>query len=278
MRSSVIFLLLCNCFCQFCSAQEKIISGTVSDSLGNPLKWVNIGIKDKNIGIVSNSDGKYELKIPEHFNKDSLTFSYVGYKVVNIPIKDVVKQKEYNQILYELPIHLNTVSVYSKKWKQKTLGTKGYTPMIWAAITSYDRNDVYEQANLIKVNKPTRLLSANVRVGGDKNSTDSITFRLNLYKVKDEFPAERLIEQSFVKKFPLSETTFSFDLKAENIYIDEDCVVSFEFLPESESGKLPKASIRAKMGGNSGFARQRSLGKWEKMKGVTSSIFLNVEQ
>src|SRR5690606_8233294 len=106
----------------------------------------------------------------------------------------------------------------------------------------------------------------------------SITFRLNLYKVRDEFPAERLIEHSFVKKFPLSETTFSFDLSAENIFIDEDCVVSFEFLPEVESGKLPKASIRAKMGGNDGFVRRGSLGKWEKMKSVTSSIFIKAER
>src|SRR5690606_16589514 len=119
MKSSLTFLLSCFFLFQFCFAQEKIISGTVSDSLGEPLRWVNIGIKDKNIGIVSNSDGRYELIIPESFNKDSLTFSYVGYKVVNIPIKDVVKQKEYNQVLYELPIHLNTVSVYTKKWKKK---------------------------------------------------------------------------------------------------------------------------------------------------------------
>ncbi|MEW5843053.1 MAG: TonB-dependent receptor [Bacteroidota bacterium] len=66
------------------SAQEKepvgTIKGKVLDSEGLfPLLGVNISVKDKNIGVAADADGKYELKkLP--IGSYTLIFSYIGYE------------------------------------------------------------------------------------------------------------------------------------------------------------------------------------------------------
>ncbi len=59
-------------------AQEKTVSGTVSDSSGG-LPGVSILVKDTNNGTETDFDGKYSIKVKVG---DVLVFSYVGYKTV----------------------------------------------------------------------------------------------------------------------------------------------------------------------------------------------------
>ena len=60
-------------------AQENIeIIGKVTDETGESLPGVNIGIKGKPIGTVTNSDGLYNITVSNA--SDSLVFSYIGMK------------------------------------------------------------------------------------------------------------------------------------------------------------------------------------------------------
>ncbi|WP_159022773.1 SusC/RagA family TonB-linked outer membrane protein [Formosa sp. L2A11] len=64
-------------------AQEKIISGTVSDEAGLPLPGVNIIIKGTSQGTQSDFDGNYTLSAT---SGDELSFSFMGYKTKTITI------------------------------------------------------------------------------------------------------------------------------------------------------------------------------------------------
>ena len=61
---------------QISFAQEKTISGTVSDESG-PLPGVSVLIKGTTTGTETDFDGKYSIKAK---TGDVLVFSYLGYK------------------------------------------------------------------------------------------------------------------------------------------------------------------------------------------------------
>lgn len=66
-------------------AQQREISGLVSDSSGSPLPGVTIYVKnDKSIGTTTDLNGKYILGVPENA---TLVFSMVGFDHQEIPVK-----------------------------------------------------------------------------------------------------------------------------------------------------------------------------------------------
>ena len=80
-----IFILF---FCFYCGAmfaQQRTISGTVTDAGTNePLIGVNILIVGKSTGTISDFDGSYSLNIPN--DAEQLQFSYTGYADQTITI------------------------------------------------------------------------------------------------------------------------------------------------------------------------------------------------
>ncbi|WP_187696475.1 SusC/RagA family TonB-linked outer membrane protein [Xanthovirga aplysinae] len=63
---------------------EQEISGTVLDEEALPLPGVSVFVAGTTVGTTTDVDGKYSLKVPEEAT--SLTFSFLGYKTVSLPI------------------------------------------------------------------------------------------------------------------------------------------------------------------------------------------------
>ncbi|MGM0392436.1 MAG: SusC/RagA family TonB-linked outer membrane protein [Bacteroidota bacterium] len=78
------FLLLLTLFIglvgQFTIAQEKTVTGTVTNQDGLPIPGVNVVVKNTNNGTQTNFDGKYSINAQVG---DVLNFSYIGKKVIN---------------------------------------------------------------------------------------------------------------------------------------------------------------------------------------------------
>ena len=66
------------------SQQVKTVSGTVKDNNGQPIPGATILVKGTTVGIVTTTEGKYSLKIPE--KGETLVFSFVGMKTQEIAI------------------------------------------------------------------------------------------------------------------------------------------------------------------------------------------------
>ena len=76
------------------------INGIVLDvQTRKPLPFVNIGIRNKNVGCASDDDGKFSILIPELFVNDTLTFSMVGYADLELPVKKAI---ELNAMEFEM--------------------------------------------------------------------------------------------------------------------------------------------------------------------------------
>jgi len=259
-------------------AQEKTIKGQVYDDHGNVLSWVNIGIRNMDVGTVSKEDGSFTLLIPDSLKNNSLTFSFVGFEETTVPVEKLNPSINMKVVLHEKTTELQEVIVTNKELKQKTLGTKLYAPLLWFNLTVRKQEGYLEPAKLIKIKESAKLLNANIRVAGSKKSKDSITFRLNIYKIKDGLPGERLIEKNLIKTFPLSAKLLTFDLKDENIILDEDCAIAFEYIPKNTENPIPLYSFRAVLGSTDAFIRSVSTGKWYPIDTGSLSLFLEVLQ
>lgn len=68
---------------QFSFAQEKSITGNITDNKGLPLPGVNILVKNTKTGVQSDFDGNYTIQAPEG---SILVFSYLGFSNKEVPI------------------------------------------------------------------------------------------------------------------------------------------------------------------------------------------------
>lgn len=94
----IVFILLC--FVQIGFAQERTVTGTVTDANGLPLPGVSIVIKGTSTGTQSDFDGKYSIKA---LTNQVLVFSFIGTKkqeitvtsdVINVNMLDDVQQMD----------------------------------------------------------------------------------------------------------------------------------------------------------------------------------------
>jgi len=128
MKNSKIFSsAIAMLFCIIAFAQEKTITGIVSDKLG-PLPGANVVVKGTTRGTQTDFDGKYSIKAKEG---ETLDFSYIGMKSKQVKI---AKKTTINVQLDEDGVSLDEVVVvgygseydsYSpKRVKEKAAGVQ----------------------------------------------------------------------------------------------------------------------------------------------------------
>lgn len=270
---SLLLLLLLSCMAQ---AQNLRLQGSVrSGATGEPLPYVNIGIRNKNLGTATDAQGKFILTLPRERAQDTLTFSAIGYKELSVPVAELAQQGQLELTLHEKPQQLQEVVVKSRKLRVRKLGVTGRLPMVWGNPEDTQDRDVYEFANLIQVKeRPTDLLSAHFYLSSHK--LDSVLFRINFYKNNNGVPGERLVEQSIVQQLSARQGWVQIDLRPYNIVLQEDFFLGIEYLPASGTDRLALL-LGAKLGGNS-YSRKSSLGKWDKFSGASLSGYVTVQQ
>ena len=86
----VHLLLLCALFSVFCYAQERKISGVVSDDKNNPLEGATVSVKGTTTVVTTDMNGRFTITLPP--NSKTLSISYVGMQPRELSIgkSDVV--------------------------------------------------------------------------------------------------------------------------------------------------------------------------------------------
>ena len=86
------------------SSSFKYFKGTILDSkTNNELTFATITVSGSNISTISNSEGKFLIKIPIYRQDASLIISFLGYKDRVISIKDLKQEKN---LLYLEPVNV----------------------------------------------------------------------------------------------------------------------------------------------------------------------------
>jgi len=87
-------------------AQERTITGVVSDENAEPLPGVNVIVKSTTIGTITNLDGEYSIKVPEGYNE--LLYTFIGYTTIT---KEIGAERELSITMGEDLIGLEEVVV-----------------------------------------------------------------------------------------------------------------------------------------------------------------------
>ena len=117
-------------------AQEigtTIVTGVVTDNLGEPLIGASVSIKGTNINAISDFDGKFSINAPQNA---VLQFSFVGYSRQEIA---VANRQEINVVMEELtfyrparPINLTTEQI------QKTQNSNSFAFKMFRELSDFN--------------------------------------------------------------------------------------------------------------------------------------------
>ena len=70
---------------QLLSAQNREVTGKITDGSGAPLAGVSIKVKGSSAGTASGNDGSYTISMPKGLN--TLIFSYIGFEDQEVDVK-----------------------------------------------------------------------------------------------------------------------------------------------------------------------------------------------
>lgn len=242
-------------------SQVRITGRMIDAQHKKPLAYVNVGIRDKNIGTLADQAGVFSLLIPKGHEADTLSFSLVGYKNGKIQIKDLEAGTQQIIALEKKNIELDEVEVAARQTEERRFGIKRRGLLMHFADGMFNKDDSFEIGQLIKLGaSPVKVNTMNLYVL--ETRPDSAIFRLNFYRYRDGKPGERAVEKSIVQRKAITKGWLSFDLSKENVQLSGDVVATVEFLPDQTMQSQP-ISYEVKLGGSSkSFYRRSSLGSW----------------
>lgn len=235
------------------------IHGIVLDSINNnKLPYVNIGIKHKNIGTISQRDGSFNLTIPSENKADTLTFSMVGYQDHKSAIRDLPNDADIK--LKPKTEQLADVIIKSPLLVEKKFGESNYHALVQFTDGSTNQKDIFEIAQLIHLDTTlSKITAVNLYISASR--PDSGTFRINFYKYDGRHPTTRIYNTNITQTHAITKGWLTFDLKQYGIYMKGDFVAAIEFIPNSPINKPINYNIKL-VGSTKSFYRASSQGDW----------------
>ena len=252
------------------------ISGTVLEmNSDKPVEYVNIGVVGRNIGTVSDQNGKYTLEIKPEHHDDTLRFSCIGYHSYSVKVSDFISLDNWNISLEEKLYDLAEVVVRPKKIKQKTLGNT--VRVKFAVVCAQDSINGFELGALMQNKGRAFLKEVNFNIS--VCSYDTIFYRINIYKAHDvkDMQFENILTN------PIYITSIKEDVKDKitidfrhlNIVVDGDFLISIENVKNMGPGSLcyPISLL------HKSYLRQASQGEWRTVPyGISLSVKVDVEK
>ncbi len=231
-------LLILFIICLEVNSDCQTIKGEVQDNQTSELlSYVHIGVIGKNMGTISKEDGTFEMSIEKGKSTDTLGFSMIGYETKKMSLNELnqeyliikLKPTKYNLSL----ITIEESRLVRKSLRKKKIGAKRFiSTMTGGGGTGWGGEigiKIRNGGNLYKVNR------LNFRL--NEITHDSILFRVNFYKVDGDMPSESILTKEIFLKGYYGEEWVSGFLEDENIFFDEDIIVSIETIKVWNSRK-----------------------------------------
>ena len=204
------------------SAQKAEIKGVIVDKdTKEPLPFTSIGLKNEQIGALSNEHGQFVVPAPTQNTADSLVVVALGYGRRAVLVKRGVGVASLTIELPKRAVALGNVTVKAGKIKNLGLGSRSDDPgegMIQGLPGS-------QYAFFVKNEKKKRL--GNVRTVSfyiGENGFPREPFRVRLYKADGNYnaPNTDLLTENVVVSAPQGGQWYTVDLTPYNIIAPEE--------------------------------------------------------
>lgn len=220
------------------SAQGQLsIQGSILDSESNePISYVNIGVIGKKVGTVSRSDGSFTLDIPEQHYSDPIRISIIGYESIEMESNQLEKLLRKDPVIKLAPTatEIEEVVISSSKLKSKEVGNLRYRKTMHASFQSDTLGK--EMGILIKIKKrPTIIKEFSFPI---LNELGKVKFRLNIYEMENGKPGRNVLKDNIIIETEVEEGLVTTDLSQYNITVEDDFLITLEWIEEYEEDKL----------------------------------------
>ncbi|SFQ32392.1 carboxypeptidase-like regulatory domain-containing protein [Hymenobacter arizonensis] len=203
-------------------AQQAQIKGVIVDKdTKEPLPFTSVGLKNEQIGALSNEHGQFVVPAPSKNAEDSLIVVALGYGRKTVAVKRGVSVPNLTIEVAKRAVALGNVVVKAGKVKNLGLGAKSDNPgegMIQGLPGS-------QYAFFVKNDKKKRL--GNVRTVSfyiGENGFPREPFRVRLYKADGNYnaPNTDLLTENVVVSAPQGGQWYTVDLTPYNIMAPEE--------------------------------------------------------
>jgi len=280
MFNRILFFLLCYLVISP-AIGEVTINGQVTDQVGMPLSYVNIGIVGTKIGTITALDGSYSLLLTESFNQEAavIRFSSIGYESLTIPVVQFINSKRYNVKLQEKVFILKTAVVKPKFNHLKKIGTtKTNTKrdVRFAISKAANQNLGSEVGKRFKFGKKTVFLEK-CFFYVKYNNFDTVRFSINVYTLKNGKPVQSLLKENIITEITNKKKGWlSVDLSPYELYANTPIILSAAWVYHSKEGNYLSLPLKWPAFGNQHFYKFGSQDKWRIFKNMTTAMQLQI--
>jgi hypothetical protein len=244
---------------------QTVVEGVIKDRNSKEnLAYVNIGIIDKNVGTVSDTDGKFRISLDDKYAGETLKISMIGYKSLNYKIADFKKTFGQNPVIYlEKDILELKEVVINKNLKTRELGnTIGKRYVSAGFVNNVLGNEI---GIIVKIKShPTYIEAFHALI--DYNRYKTLKFRLNFYDLKNGLPNNTILTENIIATSTVKNGKMTIDLSDYNIIAEEDFFVSIELIEGLGEGGL---HFLADYHGSPIITRAVSQGKWNRQEDLS---------
>ncbi|GAB3559604.1 carboxypeptidase-like regulatory domain-containing protein [Spirosoma fluminis] len=256
------------------------LTGVVTDTTGAPLAFASVGVINTSVGTVADENGRFSLYVTETIHPaDTLRVSLLGYSAVSLPMNAVITRLAAKPVitLTPLSIQLNEVTVRSADWIVRQTGndriqTKMKTNF---ALSGKPRQNLgAEIGRVFRVPKQGAFLEE-FRFYVSANNFDSTRFRINVYTLRGNYPANSLLQRPVYVDLKKAEKGWiTVDLKAYNLYATDDVAVSVEWVNYGGKGSYLGIPVTMPSIGAVHLYKYGSQSRWKKFSQMSACMNL----
>ncbi len=276
----IIFTILAIAVSIISFSQERQIKGIITDSLNNPIQYVNIGVLNKPIGTVSNQNGEYSLNINKSSDSDTLKISCLGYKTVEKRINKI-ENNNFNVSLINYVDELKEVIIKSDKLKTYTDGkdkTNASSEVTFAIPGQKDLNLGSEVGRKFSLGSKKPSLLNEFKFFIKQNNFESVKFRINIYSILKNKPNQKLNDENIIIKIEKEKGWIIVDLSQYDIKVQEDIIVSVEWIESSKVGNKLSLPICIPSFSSTHYYKFGTQAQWQKYGSISAPMVLTYKQ
>ena len=268
------------------SHAQNIVGKVIDSETLVGIPYVNIGIKGKSVGTISNKDGAFVLKVNDQVaENEEVVFSHIGYETQVINIADLLKK---NTIVLKANVNdLDEVIVDADKRivKKKTMGKKraNLVKAYYGFYSAYEHDVVddalgKETGMHFNVKRDCKIEKLNFYIF--TNQYKSLKFRVNFYEIENGLPGNYIFNENIIFEVKDGVTGwFEVDLEEYNLYLDKELneiAVTIQWIESEKMNAQSKffSILTALSSWRVQYIRNKSMDKWEKQK---TALNFNIE-
>ena len=281
MHKRYIYSILLILFlAQITHAEITTILGRVLDNKQQPLQYVSIGIINKTIGTVSDAKGNFTLKIKEiHFNNnDSIRLSMIGYKSKTISLKEITNSQSLTIVLSQKIEKIAEAVIIGNKIKTKVKGTTHFPVPLYVQLVNSDlvnHNLGSAIARSVNINHDNTFIE-DIRFY-IYTDFDTTTIRINVYDRKRKKLGKTLLSEGIYTQIIGKKHDWVYvDLKPYNIIVNDDIIVSLEWVGKSKKGSYLYFPL-ARPSAASHYYKHGSQNKWDRWPNMSCLMELTLK-